>query len=56
MTFLVRSSAGTYIPSTYCFTMRRAQKRGVQLKITGAGEQVHSLLKFFDLDALLTLA
>lgn len=35
---------------------RRAQKRGVQLKITGAGEQVHSLLKFFDLDALLTLA
>jgi anti-anti-sigma factor len=35
---------------------RRAQKRGVQLRITGANEQIHSLLKFFGLDGILTLA
>lgn len=35
---------------------RRAQKRGIQLKITGANNQIHSLLKFFGLDAVLTLA
>ena len=35
---------------------RRAQKRGVQLRITGANEQIRSLLKFFGLDGILTLA
>lgn len=35
---------------------RRAQTRGVQLKITGANNQIRSLLKFFGLDAVLTLA
>ncbi len=35
---------------------RRAQKRGVQLRITGANEQIRSLLKFFGVDGALTLA
>lgn len=35
---------------------RRAQKRGVQLRITGANEQIRSLLRFFGLDEILTLA
>jgi ABC-type transporter Mla MlaB component len=35
---------------------RRAQTRGVQLKITGANTQIRSLLKFFGVDAMLTLA
>ncbi|TXI82295.1 MAG: STAS domain-containing protein [Cupriavidus sp.] len=35
---------------------RRAQKRDIQLKITGANNQIRSLLKFFGLDAMLTLA
>ena len=35
---------------------RRAQKRGIQLKITGANNQIRSLLKFFGLDAMLTMA
>ncbi len=35
---------------------RRAQARGVQLRITGANEQIRSLLKFFGVDGTLTLA
>lgn len=35
---------------------RRAQKSGIQLKITGANDQIRSLLKFFDLDTMLTMA
>jgi len=35
---------------------RRAQKRGIQLKIVGANDQIRSLLKFFDLDAMLVMA
>jgi phospholipid transport system transporter-binding protein len=35
---------------------RRAQARGVPLRITGANEQIRSLLKFFGLDGILTLA
>jgi phospholipid transport system transporter-binding protein len=35
---------------------RRAQKSGVQLRISGANEQIRSLLKFFGLDGILTLA
>jgi anti-anti-sigma factor len=35
---------------------RRAQKHGVQLRITGANEQIRSLLKFFGVDGTLTLA
>jgi phospholipid transport system transporter-binding protein len=35
---------------------RRAQARGIQLRITGASEQIRSLLKFFALDGILALA
>lgn len=35
---------------------RRAQARGIQLRITGANEQIRSLLKFFGLNEILTLA
>jgi phospholipid transport system transporter-binding protein len=35
---------------------RRAQARGVQLRITGANEQIRSLLNFFGLDGILILA
>jgi len=35
---------------------RRAQARGVQLRMTGANEQIRSLLSFFGLDEILTLA
>lgn len=34
---------------------RRAQARGIQLRIAGANEQIRSLLKFFGLDGILAL-
>jgi phospholipid transport system transporter-binding protein len=35
---------------------RRAQTKGIQLRITGANDQIRSLLKFFALDGILALA